>query len=307
MKNISRVIKQKTNLQGFPKPGELIEMTGTHTLEASDRAIFNILYQHAHDSGVLLDPTSEWEYPLASLRQAISKHDSNDRLRESLLRLKAVMVNVNYTDENNEPRVVLTNLFDFFDIPVKEISKRPMLRYGLPRKLLPVLEISSRWGRIKAEIVCSMTSKYAIALYELVQLRAGLDKCVEVISVERFRELLGVPADKYERVDNLMRKVIDPALLQVNGLSDMGVALHQRRKNSRAPVQEFEITWWKKPVDEIKTALEELNRSRIGRMTRLRKKNKNEKEDLFTQANLEISEIVSKSTPGDSKLLKETV
>ena len=51
-------------LLGFPKPGEFIEMTGTHMLEASDRAVFNLLYQHAHDSGRLLDPSAEWEMPL---------------------------------------------------------------------------------------------------------------------------------------------------------------------------------------------------------------------------------------------------
>jgi hypothetical protein len=28
-------------------------------------------------------------------------------------------------------------------------------------------------------VVCAMTSKYAMALYELVQLRAGQDRCIE--------------------------------------------------------------------------------------------------------------------------------
>ena len=63
MKNVSRTVEQKTNLLGFPKPGEIIEMTGAHMLEASDRAIFNVLYQMAHDSGELLDPAAEWEIP----------------------------------------------------------------------------------------------------------------------------------------------------------------------------------------------------------------------------------------------------
>ena len=32
----------------------------------------------AHDSGELLDPAAEWEIPLATLRQAFSKHEGND-------------------------------------------------------------------------------------------------------------------------------------------------------------------------------------------------------------------------------------
>jgi hypothetical protein len=270
MKLPSKTVEQKTSVLGFPKPGEFIEMTGTHMLEASDRAVFNLLYQHAHDSGRLLDPVAEWEIPLLTLRQAFSKHDSNGRLRDTLLRLKGVTVSVSYTDENGEPRVVITGLFDFFDISARELAKRPTLRYGLPRKLAPILESSGRWGRIKAEIVCSMTSKYAIALYELVQLRANMDRCVEVFPVNRLRELLGVPPGNYDRVDNLMRKVIDPAVLQVNGLSDMGVAIEQRRRHSRAPVHEFALSWWKKQGDEFRAAMQERNRSKVGRMARLR-------------------------------------
>ena len=101
----------------------------------------------------------------------------------------------------------------FFDVSAKELAKRATLRYGLPRKLAPILETSGRWGRIKGEIVCSMTSKHAITLYELIQLRANLDRCVETISIERFRELLGVPPGAYARSDNFQRKVVEPSLI----------------------------------------------------------------------------------------------
>jgi hypothetical protein len=189
MVTISRTVEQKTNHHGFPKPGELIEMTGTHALEASDRAILNLLYQHAHDSGNLLEPSAEWEIPLATVRQAFSKHESSDRLRDSL-----------------------TGLFEFFDVSAKDLAKRATLRYGLPRKLAPILGGSGRWGRIKAEVVCSMTSKYAIGLYELIQLRANMERSVETFPIDRFRELLGVPPGTYARGDNFQRQVLDPAI-----------------------------------------------------------------------------------------------
>jgi hypothetical protein len=250
-------------------------MTGTHALEASDRAILNVLYQHAHDSGRLLDPTAEWEIPFVAIRQAVTNHEGVDRLRGSLERLMNVKVNVTYmadVGEGHEPeqRVVTSVMFDFFDLPKKNLTRRPTLKYGIARKLAPILEISGRWGRIKAEVVCSMTSKYAIALHELIQLRANLDKCVEPFSIERFRDLLGVPPGKYERFDNLMRKVIEPALLQVNGLSDMGVTLQARRRHSRAPVHEVVLNWWPKEGDQFREAAIERNRTKVGRMARLR-------------------------------------
>jgi hypothetical protein len=270
MVGISRTVEQKTNYLGFPKPGELIEMTGTHALEASDRAILNLLYQYAHDSGRLLEPDAEWEMPLATLRQALSKHEGNARLRESLKRLKAISVSVSYVDEQDEARVQITGLFEFFDVSAKELASRANLRYGLPRKLAPILESSGRWGRIKAEIVCSMTSKYAIALYELIQLRAGLEKCVETFPIDRFRDLLGVPPGTYARGDNFQRKVLDPAILEVNGLSDMSLQIELERQHSRAPVHAVTLAWWRKSGDEFRAAMAERNRSKVGRMSRLR-------------------------------------
>jgi hypothetical protein len=270
---MSRTIEQRTNFLGFPKPGELIEMTGTHALEASDRAILNLLYQHAHDSGNLADPNAEWEIPLAVVREAFSRHESKDRLVNSLKRLKAVVVSVAYIDDEGaepEPRVTLTGLFDFFDVSANELARRATLKYGLPRKLAPILERSGRWGRIKAEIVCAMTSKYAIALYELVQLRANMERCVEVFPIDRFRELLGVPPGTYARADNFMRKVIEPALLEVNGLSDVGVQIEQQRRHSRAPIEAVSVGWFRKSGDEFRASMQERNRSKVGRMARLR-------------------------------------
>ena len=61
-----------------------------------------------------------------------------------------------------------------------------------------------------------------------------------------------------------------PAPKKVNGLSDMSVAIEQRRRHSRAPVHEFALTWWKKEGDEFRTAMDERNRSKVGRMARLK-------------------------------------
>jgi hypothetical protein len=44
----------------------------------------------------------------------------------------------------------------------------------------------------------------------------------------------------------------------------------QRRRHSRAPVHEFVLTWWKKHGEEFQVAMRERNRSKVGRMARLR-------------------------------------
>jgi hypothetical protein len=115
-----------------------------------------------------------------------------------------------------------------------------------------------------------MTSKYAIALYELVQLRTNMDRCVETFPIDRFRELLGVPAGAYERGNNFVRNVIDPAMLEVDGLSDTQIEVEPKRRSKFAPIEAVTVVWWRKQGDDFRAAMQERNRSKVGRMARLR-------------------------------------
>jgi Initiator Rep protein, WH2/Initiator Replication protein, WH1 len=263
-------IKQQTNHHGFPKAAELIEILGGHPLEAADRAMFNQLLQIAHDSGRLVEPDAEWEITFAHLRQAQSKHESNDRLRESIRRIRRVEVKVTYVSaRTGEVRTLETNLLEFTDTSDDD-SSGATVQFGIPKRLRQVLARSNRWGRIRCEVAYAMTSKYAIALYEMVALRANMNRCVESFPLDRFRELLGVPPGAYDRSDNFQRFVIKPALLEVNGLSDMGVQIEMVRRHPRAPAHEVTVTWWRKEGDEFRAAMQERGRSKVGRMARLR-------------------------------------
>jgi hypothetical protein len=268
---MSLTAKQFSNLHGFPKAAELIEITGAHALEASDRAVFNQLLKIAHDSSRLVEPAAYWEITFASLRRASSKHESNDRVKESLKRLRRTEVAVTYVESGTgKRRVMETHLLEFTDREIDDDGSDSTVQFGFPERLRAVLAKSNRWGRIRCEVSYAMTSKYAIALYEMVCLRANRDQCVEVLSYEDFRKLLNVPPGTYERGLDFQRKVVDPALLEVNGLSDMGVAIELRRRHARAPIHEVAISWWSKSGDEYREALEERNRSKVGRMARLR-------------------------------------
>jgi hypothetical protein len=268
----SLTTKQQSNLNGFPKAAELIEIEGAHALEASDRAMFNQLLQAAHDSGRLTEADAEWEISLAALRHAATKHESNDRIRASLRRLRRTEVRVTYVSgRTGLPRTMETHLLEFTDTDDVE-SAVATVQFGIPKRLRVVLARSNRWGRIRCEVSYAMTSKYAIALYEMVCLRANLDRITETIELSRFRELLGVPPGAYNRADNFMRNVVTPALLEVNGLSDISAQIEMVRRHPRAPAHAVALAWWRKSGDEFRNAMKERNHSKIGRMARLKGK-----------------------------------
>ena len=116
---MSLTIAQKSNDAGFPKAAEIIEITGAHQLEAQDRAVLNLLYQHAHDSGRLGEVGAEWEMPITALRP--SKHNGTGRIRDSLARIISIQVKVGYRDDKTgRDRVLLTHLFESFDLAADE-------------------------------------------------------------------------------------------------------------------------------------------------------------------------------------------
>ena len=136
-----------------------------------------------------------------------------------------VQVTVTFNDEIGAEKVLQTVLFSHFITPKAGPGD---LVFGIPEELRAILARSGRWGRIQAEIVCAMTSKYAIALYELLRLRANMDNCTEELALERFRALLGVPPGTYTEGKDFRRKVIEPAVLEVNGLSELNCKVELR-------------------------------------------------------------------------------
>jgi hypothetical protein len=86
--------------------------------------ILNLLYQHAHDSGRLAEKNAEWEIPVSSL--GYTRHESNDHVRLSLTRLMRIVVQVPRFDAKaGEQRIVLTPLFEFFDLSAGTAAQPP--------------------------------------------------------------------------------------------------------------------------------------------------------------------------------------
>jgi hypothetical protein len=94
----------------------------------------------------------------------------------------------------------------------------------------------------------------------------------EDFSVEDFRGLLGVPDGKLERIPNLLQRVIQPAVLEVNGLANFGVEIEPIRTGGklRGLVTGFRVAWWEKDIPDLQAAYNELKRVKVGRLARLR-------------------------------------
>lgn len=83
---------------------------------------------------------------------------------------------------------------------------------------------------------------------------------------------MGVPPNAYADGQDFRRKVIEPAMLEVNRLSDLHVDIELKRKHARAAVHEVVVVWRKQEGEEFRASMQERDRSKVGRKARLRGK-----------------------------------
>lgn len=73
-----------------------------------------------------------------------------------------------------------------------------------------------------------MKSQYSIRLYGM--LRDWLPKGAYTVPIDRLRDELGATDSSYKRLDNFTRRALDPAVKEINGLSDLKVTYTKSRR-----------------------------------------------------------------------------
>ena len=84
--------------------------------------------------------------------------------------------------------------------------------------------------------------------------------------------MLGVEEGKLETYSDLRRYCIQPAVEEINALSDFTVEIEPVREGGqlRGKLTGFRLHWERKEADEWRAVLDELLRSKVGRKARIR-------------------------------------
>lgn len=259
-------VDQRRNLDGFPKAAELIEMKPSQELSLQDGRIFNALIEHSIGQ---ISEDVEHEISVQKLRG--NMHKGSERIWDSVKALMTTLIEIPTVDGNGLPAVRSTQLIVDTLRTFDEDDPKAVLRYRLTPTLREIIKNSKRWGRLKGYVVYAFSSKYALSLYEAVCVRINLKKDHQFFTVEEFRDLLDVPDGKYPKFAHLRLWVIEPAVLEVNGLSEFMVEIRPVREGGlvRGKLKGFELQWRRKDDDEWKAALDEHLRPRVGRRDRL--------------------------------------
>lgn len=252
-----RTVDVRPTAESLVKPGELIDVVEVTPLTLNDRRVYNLLLENAWDA---IDRNVEHVISKSALR---GSHNSNDRVGESVERLMSAIVRVK-TQRDGEPHVERVQLLGG---NVETLRRDGLLHYEIPARLRKIIANSTVFARLKREIMFALTSKYALTLYEMVQKRGNLKyRASEKFSLQELRAVLGVPEGKLTTWSNLNLRALQPAVAEVNQLSDFAVALEPVKTGRR--VTHVEMRWWRKDADGVGATARELSFSKVGRKAR---------------------------------------
>lgn len=252
-----RTIEARPNTETLIKPGELVDLVEVTPLTLVDRRIYNQLLEHAWDA---IDRPVTHVIAKSALR---GSHNSNDRIGESVERLMAAIVRVAVT-RDGEPAIERVQLLGG---NVETVRRDGLLEYEIPPGLRRIIKNSTIFARLQREVMFALTSKYALTLYEMVQKRGNLRwRDCERFALPELRGILGVPKGKLTTWSNLRLRAIDPAVKEVNRLSDYVVDL--RPIKTGRSVTHVELRWWKKDSAGQGAVARELSFSKVGRRER---------------------------------------
>jgi len=226
------------------KPAELIEIRGGEKISLAARRIYNQLLSNAFGPDMAAEG-KEYRIPFADLR---GNHTSNDRVTEAILSLMQTVVRVRMSDGSMRN----VHLLGPTDVEKFGPGIATMLTYELHPKLLPILRDSQIFARLEMQILHGFSTKYGMALYELIAKRIGMKHVFyNDFEIEELRDYLGVPEGKLLPFAAFRRKAIEPAVNEVNALAPFSCRVDVSETKGRKVIS-MRISWWLKSVDEQK-------------------------------------------------------
>jgi len=242
------------------KPGELIDFREMEPLTLYDRRNFNLLVANAWDE---IGEDKDHVIPKAVLR---GSHDSNDRIRDTVHRLMSTIVEMGVV-RNGKRFIRSTHLLGDTDREEGD-DESGVLYYSFTRSMRTIIRNSTTYGRLRTEVMFCFSSKYALALYEMMQKRGNLShKNTDEFTVEEFRKLLGVRKDRLLPFSAFRQFAIEPAVAEVNALGDYRVQVEGVRTGRS--ITKVRMVWFAKDEQGLKAAYTEVQRHKAGRKARI--------------------------------------
>jgi hypothetical protein len=254
-----KVLNLKPRRDQAVKPAELIQITGHQTLTLNARRSITILWHNAHMQGV--EEGKDYTIEIDDLKP--DNHKGYEQVEEAIEALMSTILILRLPN-GKKRRVQFLGGNDLDD------PDRPsgVLNYSFDKRLVEILQDSAIWGKISIPVLMAFSSKYSVSLYEHISQWTGLTrKSFQDLTLNEFRELLGIEKEKYKAFGALNKHVVKPTVLELNALASFSVTIVPIKTGKK--VTHIRIGWWQKEKEELAAAWLEISRSKVGRKARI--------------------------------------
>ena len=166
--------------------------------------------------------------------------DNNySRLKEELSILNRTQIQYNILGKNKRSK-----LFGAFTLISAFEYSKGMISYSFPEKILDMILNPKMFGKINLIVIKSLRSRYSIALYELAEdyLNAQIPK----MTIEKFRELMGVEDGQYYKFSMLKKRIIDVAVNEINDRENISFKVSYELEKKGQKITHIKFTIHKK-------------------------------------------------------------
>ena len=131
------------------------------------------------------------------------------RLKNELEILNRTQIRYNILKKNKKSKI-----FGAFTLISEFEYERGIITYSFPHKIRNMILNPKMFGKINLVVIKSLRSRYSIALYELAEdyLNAQIPK----MTIEKFRDLMGLEEGQYYKFSMFKKYVIDVAVNEIN-------------------------------------------------------------------------------------------
>lgn len=247
----------------------------SNKLSLLERKISNALLFHAFPH---LKSQLVHEIKIDELKRLIASNTRNHKaLKEALRKLISTVLEWNLLGDNI-PELELEGWNASTILSSVSVNKG-VIRYQYSELIKTLIIDPKIYGKINLTIQARFNSSYALALYENCSRYRGLPY-TKNIDITLFRKLMGVEEGKYEIFRDFNRRVLNPAISEINTCSDIRVSPEITRMGRAVKSIKFKIE--ERPIKQRMGKMDSTDENKKNRKkTKELKESTENKEDVF--------------------------
>lgn len=208
----------------------------SNNLSLLERKISNVLLYIAF-------PTLKTEkyhfVTISKLRELLDFNSNNTKaLKVAIQNLQRTVIELNLLNDTLESNGLEEGLFSIQLLGLFQVIEKGTIKYSYPSELIDLLSNPSVYAKINLPVQAKFRSSYSLALYENCVRFRGLPYTKD-FDYRVFRKLMGVEDGKYEIFRDFNRRVLTPAVTEINTCSDIRITPDITKRGRRVSSIKF--------------------------------------------------------------------